>query len=126
MATVDFRSMFQSGHTTLREQEARPFSIRVVFAGYEAAQNAGINLADYLLMGGNGVNTGVWTAWTHGAMDKQVVQDQLGRPVLGYVYIPADPQRVASFVRHWKRLTSRHDFKLVVKDAVTERTLAEV
>lgn len=118
---TDFRPQWQQGQATVRELEAQLPSLRCVFAGWEAAENARLALADYLFAG-DGHQAGEWQAHVHGS----VLTAEMPDGARMQQYTPPDPARVSAFIAHWKRLVGFGDFHLRVRDAVTDRELGYV
>lgn len=119
----DFRPSWKTGHTTIRELEAQLPSLRTVFAGWEAAKNAGLDLAYYTLTG-DGHQAGIWEAGVYGEIRWVPTTDRSGNMVMGQEYRLADPTKVTSFITHWKRLVSRTDYHLRVVCAGTGKEVA--
>lgn len=115
---VDWRPL---GGRTVRETEAQIPSLRVVFAGWEAAENARLALAYYTLAG-DGHRAGLWEAGVYGAITER--EPAPHEAPGAQAYRRADPARVAAFVRHWKRLVSGGDWSLRVRDCVTDEVVA--
>jgi hypothetical protein len=120
---VDVTPSWKTGHATIRDLEAQLPSVRTVMACWEAAKNAGIEMADAILVG-DGHAAGLWVAHVYGAIT--VGPDPAASGGVRHRYVPPDNARVRAFLRHWRRLVSRYDWHLRVIDAVSDRVLAEV